>query len=580
MTTDSSQRAAVPTQTPNSGVVSAAKRKKGPAKKVVTWSVTVVILGLLAFWGWGKLHAAPNLQMVTAKVARGDLVETVSATGSITAQTGAEVHVGSQIVGRIKRLTTDVGSYVKAGQLVAELDLPDLQDQLNQSEAALAQAQTRYAQQISGVNIVVTQTSSSLDVARQAVTSAQKKLLVADANATLQKQQTPSDIEKARTALSTTQSALAQTQADTDLEVNTAQEGVVQAQANATNSAISLVSAQSLFDQGFSAKTDLDTAKAVDGVNQSQVRAATHNLGLVSQKVTADLHAAKDSVHSAQAAFLAAKAETQTVLARNADVGDAEAAVKQANANLLAAVANGGNDTLKRQDVQTASEAVTQAQGLVAYSKAQMDKSFIRSPISGTVLQLSAQQGETVSAGLTTQTLLIVADLKRLEVDAFVDETDIGKIALGQSALCTVSAFPGRNFPGKITKIASGSTIQLAVVTYDVTVTIEDPQHQLKPDMTAKVTIETGHLRGALLVPAVAIQLGTRGTSVNVLQTVDGKPKIVSKPVKTGGTDGLNIEILSGLKEGDTIVLAGGTPTPTRTASSPFGSARGGPGGR
>ena len=568
-------------QPQRSGAGPMRQAKRGPAKKIAIWISVLVVIGLVGFWTWGKLHKAPDAKLITTKIARGDLVETVSATGSITAQTGAEVHIGSQIVGRIKRLATDVGSYVTAGQLIAELDLPDLRAQLDQSEATLAQAETRYAQQVSGVNIVFTQTASSQDVAQQAVTSAQQRLLVAQANAKLQQQQTPSDIKKASTALSTAKSVQVQTKAGADLQVTTAEEAVVQAQANATNSAVNLVRARTLYAQGYSAKVNLDAAEAQDGVYQSQVRAATQNVGLVKQKVAADLQAASDSVASAQAVLEAANAETQTVLARNADVGDAKAAVKQAEANLVAAKADRGNDTLKQQDVRTALQAVTQAKALVAYSTAQMDKSYIRSPISGTVLQLAAQQGETVAAGLTTQTLVIVADLKRLEVDAFVDETDIGKVAIGQPALCTVGAFPGQTYKGKVIKIASGSTIQQAVVTYDVTVAIEDPKHQLKPDMTANVSIETGHLRGVLLVPAVAVQLGSRGSSVNVLQMANGKQKIVATPVKTGGTDGLNVEITSGLKEGDTIVLAGVTTSSApKAASSPFGSPRGGPGGR
>lgn len=557
----------------------ASSARRRSIKRTLVWILTIVALAALSFWGWTKLHASPDSKLITAKLTRGDLVETVSAAGSITAQTGAEVHIGSQISGTIKRLATDVGSYVKAGQLIAELDLPDLKDQLDQSQAALAQAETKYQQQVSGVGQVLAQTSTALDVARQAVVSARQKLAVAQANAKLQAQQTPSDIRKASTALSTANSVLAQTIAGAELQVTVANEAAVLAQANATNSAANLSRVRTLYNQGFTAAADLDTAVAQDGVTQSQVRSATQNVALVQQKVTADLQAARDSVSSAQAVLSAAQAETETVLARNADVKDATTAVLQANANLAAAIANGANDVLKRQDVLTAQQAVTQAKALVAYSQAQYEKSFIRSPISGTVLQLAAQQGETVSAGLSTQTLVIVADLKRLEVDAFVDETDIGKVALGQTAQCTVDAFPGETFAGKVTKIASGSTIQQAVVTYDVTVEIEDPKHELKPDMTANVSIQTGLIHGALLVPAVAVQIGTQGSTVNVLKTVDGKTTTVPTPVVTGGTDGISIEINSGLTEGDTIILAGVAPGAARSAASPFSPARGG-GGR
>lgn len=547
----------------------------------------MIALGI-GYFGWTKLRpgsTAPKL--ITAKVGRGDLIETVSATGSVTAQTGAQVKIGSQIGGRIKRLATDVGSYVKAGQLIAELDLPDLQAQLAQANASLAQAETHYAQQLSGVNAVQTQTATSVSVAKQSVQSAAQKVAVAKANAKLQAQATPSDIKRASTALSTAQSVLKQVQAGANLQVATAKEQLAQAQANAVSSAAALKRMQSLVAQGFAAQADLDTAQAQASVNESQVRSATQNVDLVNQKVEADLQAAKDGVASAQAALEASRAGTQTVLARNADVLDAQASELQARANLNAALANVSNDTLKLQDVKAAAEAVNQARAQVAYNQAQMDKSFIRSPISGTVLQLAAQQGETVAAGLSTQTLIIVADLKRLEVDAFVDETDIGKVKQGQRATCSIDAFPDRTFKGKVQKVASGSTIQQGVVSYDVTVQIEDPDHVLKPDMTANVTIQVGKQSNVVLVPVAAVQVSTRGSSVNVVSMVNGLQSTKSQKVVTGGTDGINIEIVSGLSEGDTIVLAGLTQSSTRASanSSPLSPNQGrgggpGPGGR
>ncbi len=552
--------------------------RTGTRRKLTTWAIVALVVVAVGYFGWNKLKSGQSEQkLITAKVSRGDLVETVSATGSVTAQTGAQVKIGSQIAGRIKRLATDVGSYVKAGQLIAELDLPDLQAQLDQANASLAQAETRLSQQVSGVGAERTQTSSAISVAQQGVQGAAQKVDVARANATLQAQATPSDIKRASTALSTAQSVLKQVQAGANLQVATAKEQLAQAQANAANSAANLKRLQSLIAQGFVAQADVDVAQAQASVNESQVRSASQNVDLVNQKVEADLQASKDGVASAQATLAAARAETQTVLARNADVRDAQASELQARANLQAALANASNDVLKQQDVKAAQQAVDQARAQVAYNQAQMNKSFIRSPISGTVLQLAAQQGETVAAGLSTQTLIIVADLKRLEVDAFVDETDIGKVKNGQNAQCSIDAYPDRTFKGKVLKVASGSTIQQGVVSYDVTVQIEDPDHVLKPDMTANVTIQVGGHKDVLLVPAVAVQVGTRSSTVSVQKMVNGKLQTTATKVKTGGSDGINIEIVSGLNEGDTIVLAGLTQSPTRGGpTSPFGPSGGG----
>lgn len=549
----------------------------------------------LAWWGWNKEHPQddPAGKMITTSVTRGDLIETISATGSVTAQTGAQVKIGSQITGRIKRLYADVGSDVKAGQVIAELDLPDIQAQLAQAQDSLAAARTKFAQQQSGVAMERTQTSSAVAQAKDLVNSARAKLTAAEAAAKQQAAQTPADIKRAETALATTQAALstaksnlAQVQAGANLQISNAQEQLKQAQANAKNSAIDLKRQQALLTKGFVAASLVDSAQAQATVNQSQVDASQQNIELVKQKVAADLQAGGDqvtqalqNVEAAQASLAFAQAEVNMDAVKRADVNDARAQVRQAESALAMAEGNTAQDLLKIQDVEQAQSAVGVAQDQVVYNRAQVDKTSIRSPISGTVLQLAAQQGETLAAGLSAPTLIIVADLNRLQVDAYVDETDIGKVRLGQEADITVDAFPKRVFKGQIKKIASGSTIQQGVVTYDVTIALSNPAHQLKPDMTASVTIQTGHRSDVLLVPSEAVKASGRGTTINVLVKKDGKSTVELRRVRTGGSDGVHTEIVQGLKEGDTIVLAGMPQGPSRPAGvSPFGPA--GSGGR
>jgi len=562
---------------PSTAAPKTAPKKSGQWKKVFTWLVALVVVGLIGYWTYSKLQPAPSSKMITSTITTGSLTESVSAQGSVQAQTGAEVHIGSQVSGQIKRLATDVGHVVKAGQLIAELNLPELHDELAEAQATLAQDETKYQQELSGVNQEVVTTAAAINVAQQAVASAGEKLKEARANARLEDVQAPSDIEKARSTLAAARATLVQTQVGADLTVRTAEETLAQAQANARNSSISLSRTRRLYREGFVAPADLDTAIAADGVNQALVRSGSENLALTKQKVEASLETSRDAVESARAALDAAHAEMETVISDHAAVKDAETTLKTAQANFATAEANRANDVLKQQDVLTAKQVVDQAKAAVAYSETQVAKSYITSPIAGTILSLAAQQGETVAAGLSTQVLVVVCDLDRLEIDAFVNETDIGKVKIGQIAQCTTDAFPGETFNGRVTKIASGSTIQQGVVTYDVTIGIEDPKHNLKPDMTSNVTIDVGQLSNVIVVPAVAIQIGSGGSTVNVLKMVNGKQTVVAVPVVTGGTDGVNIEVKSGLKPGDVVVLAGGTPSTVRAASSPFQTpARGG----
>ena len=619
----------------------------------------VVILGLAGagWFGWNKAHPVDDGtgKLLTDTVKKGDLIEAISASGSVTAQTGAQVKIGSQITGRIKRLYADVGSHVKAGDTIAELDLPDIEAQLHQAEASLAAARTRLIQQQSGVGMQKTQTSGAVSQAMADLNSARAQLNSAIASANLQTAQTPNDIKRANSVVATAEAALAtansnlkQVKASANLEISNAQEQVNQAQATAKNTAINLKRNQTLLQQGFVAASVVDSAQAADTVAQSQIQAATQNVNLVKEKVAADLQTAsnqvsqaQEAVGSARAALVSAQAGTFQDKAKLADVENARAHVRQLEAALRTAQGNTTQDLLKQQDVQQAKEAVNQAQATVDYNRAQLDKTVIKSPISGTVLQLASQQGETLAAGLSAPTLIIVADLNRLQVDAFVDETDIGKIRVGQEADITVDAFAKRIFKGHVTKVASGSTIQQGVITYDVTIALDgirrqdpgqagakgrgagsggraggkgrsgpgggpaleaggnggsgggrgpgNPMQMLKPDMTASVTIQTGVRKDVLLVPSESVKVGKRGTTVTLLtKQADGKQAPMPTKVKTGGSDGTFTEIREGVKEGDTVVLAGleqgpkgfGPQSPFGPAGGQRGGAGGGGGGR
>lgn len=564
------------------------KPKRSP-RPIPTAVIALAVIGL-GWWGWSATHAQKETgtPLITAKVVRGDLEETISATGSVTAQTGAEVKIGSQITGIIKRLYTDVGKVVHAGDPIAELDLPDITAQRNQAQANLAAAQMKLLQDISGVQMVKQQTNSAVLQARAQLRSAEAQLASARAAAKQQEEQTRTDIEKAKAALAAAQAALStakatlqQTRASADLEIATAQAQLTQALATAHNAELNLQRQKQLLAKGFVAQSAVDDAQANYTVDEAQVAAARQNVELVRQKVTADLQTAQDqysqaqqNLESAKAAYDAAQAEVYQNKVKEADVRNAQAAVNQAKANLVTAEANLTQNLLKQQAIVQDQDAVQAAREQVAYWQAQVNKTIIRSPITGTVLQLASQQGETLVAGLSAPTLIIVADLHRLQIDAYVDETDIGKVKLGQEADCTVDAFPHTVFKGHVAKIASGSTIMNGVVTYDVTIALDQQSSMLKPDMTANVTIHVGKLQNVLLVPAEAVHLGVHGASVDVRTFKDGKQVTTPHVVRVGGSDGVSTAILSGLNEGDTIVRAGTTSSnrPMWGNASPFTS--------
>jgi HlyD family secretion protein len=204
------------------------------------------------------------------------------------------------------------------------------------------------------------------------------------------------------------------------------------------------------------------------------------------------------------------------------------------------------------EDLRQAAAEVERAKAVLADATVQLSYSTITAPIDGVIGLVSTQAGETVAAGLNAPTFVTVMDLTRLQVDTFVDEVDIGKVTPGQKAIFTVDSFPGREFKGNVLAIYPKAVIQGNVVFYDVVVQINDKYDGLlRPEMTTSVTIFLDVRQNVLTVPVRALKR-ERGKSV-VYVLANGQPQ--AKEVKVGWKDSQWVEILSGLEEGQTVLL-------------------------
>ena len=487
-------------QTPlnNPDEAAAIRRRKTLRRRIIMAIVVALLLAGVVIAVILILRAReqnPLANMVSAQVARGTIVQTISETGNVNAQTGAQVNIGSQITGRIKELNVDVGSYVQANQIIATLDLPDILAQYQQALAALNAAQQAYNQQVSGVGFTQTATTS--------------------------------DINKAQAALATAQATLRQDTDTLNAQVMAAQAGVNQANATYVNAEVFLKREKELLDKGYVAKQDVDNAQAAANVAAAQLDTAKQNVLVVQTKTATTIETDRAAIHSAEAILAAARSET-------------------------------ANNVIKTQQVAAAQAAVEEARANVAFELAQYNKSIIRTPISGTITSLSAQRGDTVAAGLSAPTLVTVVDLKRLQVDAYVDETDIGDVRLGQAAKVTVDAYPNKTFDGNVVKIAQGGALLQNVVTYDTTIAMTNPRGLLKPGMTATVTIVVSKHENVVVVPIEAVKyIGT----TPVIYVAEGPKNMVAHRVQVGIADNTNTEILSGVTPGETIILAGYPPS-------------------
>jgi len=245
----------------------------------------------------------------------------------------------------------------------------------------------------------------------------------------------------------------------------------------------------------------------------------------------------------------------------DAALAELDAALRQREDDLRRAesLRSAGGST--EQDILNARTGVTTARARLEGARAtrelallQLDYTVIRAPISGVVASVSTQEGETVAASLAAPTFVTLLDPTRIECVALVDETDIGRVRVKDSAEFTVDAWPGRVFRGVVMSIAPDATISGGVVDYEVRVRIAGPVGDLKPQMTASVSIG-GVSRRALLVPTTAVRQSAVGTYVWRLKA--GVSARV--PVVLGARQPDVTELKSGLSLGDSV-LTGGFP--------------------
>jgi HlyD family secretion protein len=148
-----------------------------------------------------------------------------------------------------------------------------------------------------------------------------------------------------------------------------------------------------------------------------------------------------------------------------------------------------------------------QAQALLTSAKVDLEYTTIYSPVDGIVISRNCDVGQTVVASFQTPDLFLIAkDLTKMQVEAYVDEADIGKVAVGQEVLFTVDAFPERVFNGRVSQVRFAPREEQNVVTYATVIEVDNPDLSLRPGMTATVSVITNKKRDALRVESIALR--------------------------------------------------------------------------
>ena len=222
------------------------------------------------------------------------------------------------------------------------------------------------------------------------------------------------------------------------------------------------------------------------------------------------------------------------------------------------------NEQGARAQLSSAKAQIMQARASLNFAEKNLQYTHIISPVDGIVISRDVDIGQTVAASFQTPTLFSIAqDLTKMQIDTSVDEADIGKVAEGQNVKFTIDAHPDETFTGTVSVIRNAPITVQNVVTYNVVITVANPEGKLKPGMTANVSIILEEKKGVLSLPNAALRFRpadkkseevrkAKDTGVWILDK--NEPKRIG--ITTGSSDGRYTEIVSGpLAENQEVII-------------------------
>ncbi len=482
----------------------------------------------------------------TVAVQQGDLKASIEVVGQLEAvQQQGLFFERLKSAATLLSLDVQAGNTVRAGQALASIEASSFALALDQARSALQEAEEALA---------------GLQAAATATELAQAELAVAQAEL---------DVQEAESVLTELEAGHDLT--ELQLAVQTAQDNLELA-----------ILQRALAEHDSLAASERDLQYTVD-YHQRLIAGlqALASAGKANAEQTAKIDTEQEALAEAQSQLAQVRAERQlTLQAAEAQVKTAEAEVAEAQQAL--AEARGGASDLDRakaklavQQAKVALQAAEEAwaeleagaeASKLAAAQANVDKkrlavseaeadlaaATLLAPFDGTVLEVNADVGDRISAA---NAILTLANLDHLQVVASVDETTIRQVQQGQQAAITFDAFPNRTFHGQILSVPLQGSLQGGVMVYEVPLSLTDADNlPLLVGMTANVTIETGRVQNALLVPTLALQTVNGMVQVLVPNPTDPDGQPVATPVEVGLSNGTYTQIVKGLVAGDQIV--------------------------
>ncbi len=272
-----------------------------------------------------------------------------------------------------------------------------------------------------------------------------------------------------------------------------------------------------------SAQADVDAAQAAVQIAVANAASSRANVSRVQTELAEAKRAHERNVSLVAQGFIAQSEADRTL-----------AAVNSAQQSLNAVQALVG---VSQAQIQSSQANVAQREAALAQARIDLSRTRITSPVNGIVIKRTVERGQTVAASLQAPELFVIArNLSDMQVDASVDEADVGRIRPGQKASFTVEAFPGQQFEGEVRQVRKAATNVSNVVTYVAVVGFSNTSGRLLPGMTASVRVVTDTRESALKVPNAALRVRIAGMEPGVAPA--SPPDAAAAPQASAGRAG------------------------------------------
>lgn len=438
--------------------------------------VVAIVVGRGVLATKDEAGSADATAVKTATVERGDIAVTIDATGTIKPLN--IVKVSSKASGKILELRVDAGDYVEKDEIIAIIETTYVQISLEQAQADLRSAQARLRQAEIDLQLQKEQSVIQIRQAEESLLESQKRLEQIKEEIRLEKIANKRGVMDAENSLNIAKIRYKLLTSDEVREENRrrAKASLDQEKAN-----LELVEAEhernkTLYKKELISQAALESSQAQLKSAQARHQSAVENLKLVEKPATeAELELGQADIRKAEFNLALANERVESEPSREMDIELQQQRILQAEDALKLAQANQKQIERKERDLETARSSVTRSETQLELRQIEYNDTVIKAPISGTILEKLVEEGQVITSRLSSlaseegQTLVTMADLDTVYVVTDVDETDIGKVEIGQPVTITVEAYPDTPFQGAVLKIApQGQAIQ-NVTTFEVT---------------------------------------------------------------------------------------------------------------